>query len=63
MSDYQRTRDQHSFGMFRHSEALAQYQWDADEASARMRAMSEAVRAECAMLESLGSWAPALSSA
>jgi flavin-dependent dehydrogenase len=61
MGDYQRTRDQLSLGMFRDSEALAQYQWDADEASARMRAMSEAVRAECAMLDSLGSWAPALS--
>ena len=63
MSEYQRIRDQHSIAMYQHSEALAQYQWDADEASARMRAMSEAVRAECAMLESLGSWEPALSPA
>lgn len=62
MGDYQRTRDQLSVDMFRHSEALARYRWEADEASGRMRALSEAVRAECGMLESLGSWAPALSS-
>lgn len=61
MSEYQRIRDQLSIGMFRDSEALAQYRWDADEASARMRAISGAVRVECAMLESLGAWAPALS--
>jgi flavin-dependent dehydrogenase len=62
MSEYQRVRDQFSIGMFRHSEALARYRWEADEASVRMRAMSEEVRAECGMLESLGSWAPVLSS-
>jgi hypothetical protein len=48
--------------MLRESRALARYQWDADEASARMRAISEAVRAECAVLEGLGEWSPALSS-
>lgn len=62
MGEYQRIRDQLSIRMFRDSEVLAQYRWDADEASARMRAMSESVRAECATLESLGEWSPALSS-
>jgi flavin-dependent dehydrogenase len=63
MSEYHRTRDHLSIGMFRDSEALARYEWDAEEASARMRAMSEAVRAECAILESLGAWLPAMSPA
>jgi hypothetical protein len=48
--------------MFRESQALARYQWDADEASWRMRAISETVRAECAALETLGVWSPALTS-
>lgn len=64
MSEYQRTRDHLSLDMFRHSATLAQFRWDADEASARMRAMSEVVRTECAMLETLegvGTWSPALS--
>jgi flavin-dependent dehydrogenase len=56
MSEYQRMRDQLSVPMFRESEALARYQWDAEEASDRMRMISEAVRAECAVLESLGEW-------
>jgi len=62
MNEYRRTRDGMSLRMFRESEALARYRWDADEASARMRVISEAVRAECAVLESLGDWSPALSS-
>jgi len=56
MNGYQRLRDGLSQPMFRESEALARYQWDAEEASDRMRAISEAVRAECAVLESLGEW-------
>jgi flavin-dependent dehydrogenase len=60
MSEYQRRRDELSLPMFRESQALARYQWDADEASRRMRAISETVRAECAALESLGEWSPAL---
>ncbi len=61
MSEYQRTRDRLSQGMLRESRALARYEWDEAEASARMRAISELVRAECQALESLGAWAPALS--
>jgi flavin-dependent dehydrogenase len=60
MSEYQRRRDELSLPMFRESQALAGYQWDADEASRRMRAISDTVRAECAALENLGEWAPAL---
>jgi flavin-dependent dehydrogenase len=60
MSEYQRRRDELSLPMFRESQALARYQWDADEASRRMRAISETVRAECAALESLGECSPAL---
>jgi 2-polyprenyl-6-methoxyphenol hydroxylase-like FAD-dependent oxidoreductase len=62
MNEYQRKRDDLSLPMFRESQALARYQWDADEASRRMRAISETVRAECAALEALGEWSPALSS-
>ncbi|MGH8914506.1 MAG: NAD(P)/FAD-dependent oxidoreductase, partial [Acidimicrobiia bacterium] len=53
MSEYQRARDRLSLPMFRQSEALARYQWDAEEASARMRVISDTVRAECEMLETL----------
>jgi flavin-dependent dehydrogenase len=60
MSEYQRRRDELSLPMFRESQALAGYQWDADEASRRMRTISDAVRAECAALANLGEWAPAL---
>jgi flavin-dependent dehydrogenase len=55
MSEYQRTRNRLSLPMFRQSEALARYQWDAGEASARMRAISDAVRAECDLLDTLES--------
>jgi len=61
MRRYQLSRDQLSISMFRESQALAGYDWDADEASARMRVISEAVRTECAALESLGEWTSALS--
>lgn len=61
MRRYQVTRDQLSLSMLRESQALAGYDWDADEASARMRVISEAVRTECAVLKSLGEWSPALS--
>jgi flavin-dependent dehydrogenase len=62
MNEYRRARDGMSLRMFRESEALARYGWDAAEASARMRVISDAVRAECAVLESLADWSPALSS-
>jgi flavin-dependent dehydrogenase len=56
MSRYQATRDLLSLRMFRESGALAGYRWDAAEASTRMRAISESVRAECAYLEALPEW-------
>jgi len=62
MNKYQRLRDELSLPMFRESQALAGYRWDADEASRRMRAISESVRAECAALGALGEWSPALTS-
>ena len=61
MNEYQRRRDDLSLPMFQESQALARYQWDAAEASRRMRAISETVRAECAVLDGLGAWSPALS--
>jgi 2-polyprenyl-6-methoxyphenol hydroxylase-like FAD-dependent oxidoreductase len=61
LEEYHRERDALSLGMFEESEALAAYGWDADEASARMRLISDAVRAECAYLEALPEWAPLLS--
>jgi flavin-dependent dehydrogenase len=57
MNGYQRLRDGLSESMFRESEVLARYQWDAAEASDRMRAISEAVRAECAVLAPQREWA------
>ena len=56
MNGYQRLRDGLSQPMFRESQVLARYQWDAAEASDRMRAISEAVRAECAVLASQCEW-------
>jgi flavin-dependent dehydrogenase len=62
MNGYQRLRDGLSQAMFRESEVLALYQWDAAEASDRMRAISEAVRVECAVLASQCEWAADLAS-
>ncbi len=61
MHHYQRQRDALSTRMFSESEALAGFAWDAAEASARMRVISETVRAECAVLGALPEWEPALS--
>lgn len=63
MSEYQRVRDELSVPMFRASQALARYQWDAAEASSRMRAISDAVKVECAVLDTLDEWSPAFSAA
>ncbi|MGH8951558.1 MAG: NAD(P)/FAD-dependent oxidoreductase [Acidimicrobiia bacterium] len=63
MTAYQQLRDRLSQRMFDESRALARYQWDAVEASARMRAMSDAVKEECAVLDSLDEWSPAYSAA
>ena len=60
MSEYQRMRDELSLPMFQESQALAGYQWDADEASMRMRAISETVRSECAALQGLDERSPVL---
>lgn len=60
---YQRQRDALSLRMFDESRALASFTWDAAEASARMRVISEAVRVECATLAALPEWEPALSPA
>ena len=53
---YEEKRDALSMRMFNESAALAAYRWDSAEASARMRVISEAVREECAYLESLPAW-------
>ena len=63
LGEYQTTRDRLSLEMFRESVALARYEWDAYEASVRMRRISDLVRAECEALESFGQWAPAFSAA
>ena len=56
LSAYQTLRDDLSLPMFRESRALAGYGWSAMEASTRMRAVSESVRAECDALVSLPDW-------
>ena len=56
LSAYQTLRDDLSLPMFRESRALAGYGWSSTEASARMRAVSESVRAECDALVSLPDW-------
>jgi flavin-dependent dehydrogenase len=60
MNEYHRLRDELSLPMFRESQVLARYQWSAEEASTRMRAISDLVRAESAALEGLGEWSQAL---
>ncbi len=60
MQGYENLRDRLSRSMYLESEALARHQWDAAEASTRMRAMSDAVREECMFLASLEEWSPAL---
>ena len=57
MMAYQNVRDELSAAIFRESEALARYQWGPDEASRRMRIVSEAVKAECEFLRRLPTWA------
>ena len=56
MTRYQRVRDRLSETMFEESRALAAYRWDAQEASTRMRAISENVRRECEVLADLPEW-------
>ncbi|HEX9642743.1 MAG TPA: NAD(P)/FAD-dependent oxidoreductase [Acidimicrobiia bacterium] len=63
MAGYQALRDELSGTMFRESQALAAYRWDAAEASRRMRAISESVRRECDAIAALPPWGAAVSSA
>jgi flavin-dependent dehydrogenase len=57
---YETTRDTMSARMLAESQALARFEWDPAEASARMRVISDEVRAECATLLSLPEWTPLL---
>ena len=65
LADYRRVRDALSWPMFEQARALSRFQWDAAEASARMRIISETVRDECEAILSLPRWpaAPAAMSA
>lgn len=56
MAEYERVRDALSWPIFEQSLALADFGWDAEEASARMRTISATVRDECATLLSLPAW-------
>ena len=56
MDGYQAVRDTLSVPLYEESRALAGYGWTAQEASARMRAISDVVRMECEMLSALPEW-------
>ncbi|MGA7228441.1 MAG: NAD(P)/FAD-dependent oxidoreductase [Acidimicrobiia bacterium] len=56
MTLYQNTRRSLSLEIFEQSKALAEYRWSAEEASARMREISSAVRRECHALTGLPEW-------
>jgi 2-polyprenyl-6-methoxyphenol hydroxylase-like FAD-dependent oxidoreductase len=56
MQAYETVRDSLSDRMFEESRELARFHWDADEASSRMRVISDQVRAECDTLVSLPAW-------
>ena len=58
MHGYQRERDRHSWTVLRQSQALARYEWGPEEASRRMRAISNVVNEESAALSSLPEWSP-----
>lgn len=53
---FETLRDSLSARLFEESEALAGYEWSPAEASARMRVISDEVRAECRTLMTLPSW-------
>jgi flavin-dependent dehydrogenase len=57
LTEYQRVRDLLSLPMYRESKALAGYGWGPQEASTRMRRISQMVRDECDLLVSLPGWA------
>ncbi|MCI0543646.1 MAG: NAD(P)/FAD-dependent oxidoreductase [Actinobacteria bacterium] len=56
LSEYQRIRDVLSLPMYRESKTLAGYGWSPEEASTRMRRISQMVRDECDLLVSLHGW-------
>ncbi len=56
MDGYRTVRDTLSVPLYRESQALAEYGWTPQEASARMRAISDLVRMECEMLTALPEW-------
>jgi len=56
MQGYQQVRDRLSHRMFDESDALARFEWDPEEASRRMRGISEAVRIECDAIVALPDW-------
>lgn len=53
---YERLRDGMSQRIYDESEALARFDWSAEEASVRMRVVSDEIRAECETLVSLPDW-------
>lgn len=53
LTDFQMVRDRLSSVMFSESQALAGFNWGPAEASQKMRAISDAVREECALLSDL----------
>lgn len=59
---YETLRDSLSETLYQQSEELARFEWSPEEASARMRVVSDEVRAECETLLSLPAWdlAPSL---
>lgn len=59
MAEYQRVRDALSLPIYRQSEALAKFGWDAEEASQRMRVISDTIRTECRALLELPEWSSA----
>lgn len=54
---YETTRDSLSQRMFEESRILADYTWGPEEASSRMRVISQTVRDECDVLVALPDWA------
>jgi flavin-dependent dehydrogenase len=56
MTEYEAVRDRLARPTFDEARALAHFEWEPEEASARMRVMSEAVREECRMLLELPAW-------
>ncbi len=54
---YETLRDSLSQSVFEESRILAGFSWEPEEASARMRAISQEIRDECEVLASLPDWA------